>query len=602
MKKEQDNFYPPISDYGFISDCHSSALISRQGSIDWCCMPRIDSASCFGRLLDWEHGGYCHIHPTEDYQVSRRYLENTLILETRFQTDQAEMRLLDLFPMRKGGRHKPYRQILRILEGVQGKMEVNLECVPCFDYGAIKPWIRRLDEHFLAMGGQTGLLISGDYCLALKGRHQVGGSCFVEENQRRYLSIVFGHPEDLDDGLVTPPSIETLYDRYEKTVHWWQDWTAQGEFSGPGRDMVIRSALVLKGLTNAPSGAIAAAATTSLPEALGDTRNWDYRYSWVRDSSFTVRTLAELGYVQEADGFRRFMERSCAGRADELQILFGVGGERRLHEYEIESLEGYRGTGPVRIGNAAENQLQLDVFGELLDLSWHWHKRDQSPDDDYWAFLVELVNAATVQWQSPDKGIWEVRSQVRHFVLSKAMCWVALERGIRLAEDLDRDAPLDHWRQVCQEIRDAIEEQGYDAERGVFVQAFGAPVMDASLLLLPIFGFIPADDQRMVRTVEAIRHDLTKDGLLRRYQEDDLEGSEGAFLACSFWLAQCLAMQDQHEEARRIFDKAVSTANDLGLFSEEFDPDLQEMLGNFPQGLTHLSLIAAALTLQRLGE
>jgi len=355
-------------------------------------------------------------------------------------------------------------------------------------------------------------------------------------------------------------------------------------------------------LSNAPSGAIAAAATTSLPETPGGSRNWDYRYSWVRDSAFTVRALSELGYLREADGFRRFIERSCAGSAEELQILFGVGGERRLHEYEIEELEGYRQARPVRIGNAAETQLQLDVYGELLDLAWRWHERGHSPDDDYWEFLVELVDAACRQWRNPDRGIWEMRGKPRHFVLSKAMCWVAVDRGIRLAEDLNRQAPLDSWRQNRDQIRAAIEAQGYDEKRGVFVQAFDSPAMDASLLLLPIFGFISAGDERMQRTIAEIRKELSEDGLLRRYRSDDLDGEEGVFLACSFWLAECLANQGQVAEARQVFQAASATANDLGLFSEEFDPNRQEMLGNFPQGLTHLSLIAAAVALNRVDQ
>lgn len=599
MGTRHNRKYPPISDYAFISDCHSSALVSRGGSIDWCCMPRIDSASCFGRLLDWEQGGYCRIAPTGAFQVARRYLERSLILETRFSSEQAELRLLDFFPMRTGGRHNPYRQIIRILEAVRGEVEVGLECVPRFDYGAVRPWIRRKDDHFLAMGGATGLLISGDCGLLPDGRHRIGGICRIVAGERRYLSIRFGRPESLDDGLISPPSSDELEQRLAQTIDWWRNWSAQGEFSGPEGELALRSAIVLKGLSNAPSGAIAAAATTSLPEAPGGSRNWDYRFSWVRDSSFTVRALAELGYVNEADSFRCFLERSCAGSAEELQILFGVGGERRLREYEIRDLEGYGGAAPVRVGNAAEKQVQLDVYGELLDLAWCWHVRGHSPDDDYWEFLVELVEAATWQWRDPDQGIWEMRGPPRHFVLSKAMCWVAIERGIRLAEDLRRDAPIAAWRKVCAEIRSAIEEQGYDPERGVFVQAFDAPVMDASLLLLPIFGFIDPGDERMVRTVAAIRAELDEDGLLRRYREDGLDGEEGVFLACSFWLVECLAEQGQLAEARQVFQRAVATANDLGLFAEEYDPGQQRMLGNFPQGLTHLSLIAAAVTLGR---
>jgi len=602
MDLDHSRKYPPIGDYAYISDCHSSALVSRDGSIDWCCMPRIDSPSCFGRLLDWKNGGYCHLCPAAEAQVSRRYLERTLILETTFTSESGTIRLLDFFPMRKGGRHEPYQQILRILEGIRGEMEVCLEFAPSFDYGAIRPWLRKKGDHFLAMGGQTGLLVSGDDCLRLDGRHRIGGRFRVGEGERRRFSILYGRPENLDDGLVSTPDTEEIDRRFEQTREWWHRWSEQSSFTGPERELVLRSAIVLKGLSNAPTGAIAAAATTSLPEAPGASRNWDYRYSWVRDSSFTVRTLAELGYDKEADGFRRFIERSCAGSAEELQILFGVGGERRLHEYEIKELEGYRGARPVRVGNAAEKQVQLDVYGELLDLAWSWHELGQSPDDDYWEFLVELVDAATRLWKKPDRGIWEMRGEPRHFVLSKAMCWVAVERGIRLAQDLGRDAPLEDWRRAGEEIRKTVEEEGYDADRGVFIQAFGFPVMDASLLLLPLFGFVDDRDERMVRTVEAIRSDLGEGGLLRRYRHDGLEGEEGVFLACSFWLAECLARQGRFAEGREVFRRAAETGNDLGLFSEEYDVRNHEMLGNYPQGLTHLSLIAAAVALARDGK
>ena len=592
---------PAISDYGYISDCHTAALISRSGSIDWCCLPRIDSGSCFGRLLDGERGGYCQIQPRGRSTSARRYLDHTLVLETTFTTAEGAIRLLDLFPMREGGRHHPYRQILRVVEGLRGTTEVLLEFQPRFDYGAVRPWIRQRSDHCLAIGGPTGLLLSGDYDFTPAGRHAVSGRCTVAAGERRFLSLIYGRPEDLDDGLLAVPSRQELEQRLEQTLAWWRQWTRQGNPAAMADPMVLRSAIVLKGLTNAPSGAIAAAATTSLPEEAGGSRNWDYRFSWVRDSCFMLRTLVELGFHKEADGFRRFIERSCAGCADELQILFGVGGERRLHEYEVRELRGFAGSRPVRIGNAAAAQQQLDVFGELLDLAWAWHQRGQSPDDDYWAFLLELVTMAAHRWRDVDCGIWEVRGDGRHFVFSKAMCWVALDRGIRLAEDLGRDAPLAAWRNSCQEIRQAILTQGVDPKRGVLIQAFDRPVMDASLLLLPMFGFLDARDALMVRTVAALRAELEVDGLLRRYppREDGLAGEEGVFLACTFWLAECLALQGDLVEARKVFARAAATANDLGLFSEEYDPRRQRMLGNFPQGLTHLSLIAAAASLSQ---
>jgi GH15 family glucan-1,4-alpha-glucosidase len=455
--------YPPIGDYGYIADCHSSALVSKSGSIDWCCMPRVDSRSCFGRILGWDQGGYCQIAPSTPYKTSRRYLDDTLVLATTFHVFGGEACLIDCFPMRRGGRHTPHQQILRIIEGVKGKVEFTVEIVPRFDYGAIKPWIRRYGEnHYIAIGGCDGLVVSGDFRLHMEGRHDLVGTSVVEKGQRFHLSILYRRPEDLDKGSIEPPTIEELDRRLEETVHWWQAWSVRAKIEGPYAKHVRGSAIVLKGLSNAPTGAIAAAPTTSLPEAPGASRNWDYRFTWVRDSCFAVRSLTELGYGKEADEFRKFIERSAAGSADEIQVLFGVGGERRLHEQEVKELGGYRGARPVRIGNAAEKQIQLDVYGELLDLAWRWHILGNSPDNEYWEFLVELVNAAAKLWTKPDRGIWEMRGEPRHFVYSKAMCWAALDRGVKLAEELQRKGPVDAWKKARNEILWIIEERMFE--------------------------------------------------------------------------------------------------------------------------------------------
>lgn len=597
------NVYPEIKDYGFISDCHSTALVSISGSIDWCCMPRLDSGSCFGRILDWKKGGYCQLVPAERFQSARRYVEGTLVLETTFQTTDGEARLVDCFTMREGGAHRPHQQILRIIEGMKGSVQFVLTLVPSFDYGMTKAWIRRYKEiGYVALGGNDGLLISYDFLCEMPDRHSLSGSCSVKEGERKHLSILYRGPELLDDGLEDAPEIEELDRRLDETLAWWRSWSSRTNFKGPHTGPVQRSAMVLKGLSNAPTGAIAAAPTTSLPESWRGPRNWDYRYSWIRDSSFTVRSLAEVGHIKEADGFRRFIERTAAGSTDELQILFGVGGERLLYEHDIKELEGYRRIKPVRVGNAASVQLQLDMYGELLDLAWRWHEQGQSPDDDYWEFLVGLVNAAVENWKRPDHGIWEVRGKRRHFVFSKVMCWAALDRGVKLAEELGRKAPLRHWKRACQEVRRTIEQKGYGGRRRVFVQAFDRKVMDAALLLLPTVGFVDYDDERMVRTTDAVRLDLEEDGLLRRYPagDDGLQGEEGVFLACSFWLVECLARQARLDEAHTVFNRALSTGNDLGLFSEEYDTDGRRMLGNYPQGLTHLSLIAAARALTEM--
>jgi GH15 family glucan-1,4-alpha-glucosidase len=592
--------YPPIADYAFIGDCHSAALISKDASIDWCCLTRFDSGSCFGRLLDWERGGYCSIVPVIGrYDVSRRYVDRTLVLETTFRTGGGEARLFDCFAMRRGGRTKPFRQILRIVEGVRGRLDLQLEICPRFDYGDVKPWIRKNGpSSFSVIGGDDGLVIASDATLELGGHHDLFSRLEVRAGERVRISIQAQRPELIDEDPPEAPSPEALDARLEDTLRWWTRWGSKLRLPGPYEEGVVRSALVLKALTNAPTGAFTAAPTTSLPESPGGSRNWDYRYSWIRDSSYAVRSLAELGADAEADGFRRFVERSAAGSAHDLQILYGVAGERRLTELELPGLHGYRGARPVRTGNAAAGQVQLDVYGELLDLAYRWHLRGRSPDDDYWRFLVELVNATSERWTEPDRGIWEIRGRPRHFVHSKVMCWAALDRGIRLARECSRRAPLGRWRGAMKEIRRAVETEGYDRRRGVFVQAFGSRAMDGALLLLPTVDFVSWDDERMVHTADAIRDRLSEGGLIRRYRgRDGLQGEEGCFLACSFWLVECYARQGREQEATELFDLAVSTGNDLGLFPEEYDVRTGEMLGNYPLGLTHLSHIAASVAL-----
>ncbi len=591
--------YPPISTYALIGDCHSSALISEVASIDWCCLPRFDSGSCFGRVLDWRRGGFCQIRPDGvKCSTSRRYVDDTLVLETTFRTGGGEARLFDCFTMRKGGSHDPFRQVLRIVEGVRGRIDFALEVCPRFDYGEVRPWIRQEGPNFFsAIGGNDGLLVAFDGGLGTVD-HDLVSRFSVPAGERHRLSMQFMRPETIDDEHPSPPEAGELDRRLEETLGWWRRWAGKTRLQGPDMAAALRSAIALKALQHAPTGAIVAAPTTSLPEAPGGSRNWDYRFSWIRDSSFAVRSLVELGYESEADGFRRFVERSAAGNAGDLQIVYGVGGERRLSELELPKLEGYRGARPVRAGNAAATQLQLDVFGELLDLAWRWHERGHSPDDDYWRFILELCNAAARLWTEPDRGIWEVRGHPLHFVHSKAMCWVALDRGLRLAEASARAAPVKRWTLARDRIRRAIETKGYDRDRGVFVRSFGMKTMDASLLLLPTAGFVDHDDPRMIRTTDQIRKELDRDGLLLRYKgADGLRGKEGAFLACSFWLAECYAHQGRYDEARVVFDRTVSTGNDLGLFSEEFDVATGEMLGNFPIGLTHLSHIAAAVAM-----
>ncbi len=597
--------YAPIADYALIGDCHAAALVSLAGSIDWCCMPRLDSASCFGRLLDSGKGGYCEIAPVPEgaRTVHRAYIEDTLVLETTLRTAGGQARLIDFFTLRddaEGPVH--WRELVRIVEGERGAFDLSLRVAPRFDYGAIDPWMRHHGSGcWSAIGGDEALAIWSDAGLEAPDRHSLGARATVRPGDRLRLSLTSVNPAELESGEPPHPAgADEVGRRLEQTIERWREWAERLDVSGPDAGGATRSAIVLKALTYEPTGAIAAAATTSLPEGRGcaGERNWDYRYSWIRDSALAVRSLARLGYESEAEAFRRFAERSSAGNAKDLQVVYGLGGERRLTEQALDHLEGYRGASPVRIGNAAVTELQLDAYGQLLDQSWQWYGRGHEPDDDYWRFLLDLVDAAVERWQEPDRGIWEWPGEPRHFVHSKAFCWVAVDRGLRLAQHCLRKAPERRWRKARDEIRVAIEERGYDADHGIFVQAFEARDLDAALLRLPTLEFIDYEDERMVRTVDAIRSELDLGGLLRRYNSDDgLEGEEGAFLPCTFWLASVLAGQGRTGEAREAFDRAIAAGNGVGLFSEEYDPETKEMLGNFPQALTHLSHLEAALAL-----
>ncbi len=594
--------YPPISDYGVISDGHAAALVSRAGSIDWCCLPRLDSASCFARLLDVERGGACSVTPVEAAETAREYRDGTVVLVTTHTTGGGVVRVTDAFlggPDGEGD-HPDERRILRVIEGERGTVELEVRVEPRFDYGSVRPWIRRAGpDSWAAIGGDDALLVQGDVDLELDGEHTLAARFTVRAGDRLRLSLVYSRPEALDPEAPHPPAGAELDDRLEETVAAWRAWSDEAEIPEGDHEGVLRSALSLKALANPRTGAIAAAATTSLPETLGGARNWDYRFSWIRDSAFAVRSLAEIGFEAEAEGFRRFVQRSSAGHAAELQVLFGMGGERRLGEQELD-LSGYRESAPVRVGNGAAGQLQLDAFGELIGLAWRWHARGHSPDDDGWRFLVSIADRAAAEWSEKDAGLWEWRSDPQHFVHSKALCWSALDRAIALARDCLRRAPTRRWAKARDEIRDAIEAEGFDPERNTYVQALGSSELDSALLLLPVTGYVAWDDPRMVGTVDAVREELGAGagGLLFRYRRSRaLGGKEGAFLACSFWLAECLAHQERLSEAREVFDAGVATANDLGLFTEEWDVERAEALGNVPQGLTHLSHITAALAL-----
>ncbi len=594
----------PIGDYALIGDCHTAALVSAEGSIDWCCLPRFDSGSCFGRLLDRERGGFCAISlggGTSSH--SSGYLTDALVLETVLEGERGSVRVKDFLAMREHGALRPRRELIRIVECERGSAELEIEVAPRFDYGEVRPWLRRAGTGvFTAIGGDDGLLVWSDGELAVE-REALIARGQLHTGERLRVLIRFVRPHLLEREQASPLNAAAVDGRLEETVAWWRRWRARVQLDGSADEAAVRSALTLKALTYAPTGAIVAAATTSLPETPAGKRNWDYRYSWIRDSVLAAGALAELGCEREARRFRHFIVRSSAGHAEDLQILFGIGGERRAVEQELD-LEGYGGARPVRIGNGAAGQLQLDVLGELLNLGWRWHLRGHSPDDDEWRFFAELVEMAVERWSEPDRGIWEWRGKPRHFVHSKACCWAAVDRGLRLAHECSRQAPTRRWQQAREEIRAAIEQRGYDQRRGVFVQCLDEPQLDCALLLLPAVGFVAFDDERMVRTADAVREELDASGFLYRYRpgEDELPGREGAFLACSFWLAECYARQGRLAQAREVFDRAIGAASPLGLFSEQVDPDGGEPLGNYPQTLTHLSHVAAAVAILQARE
>ena len=585
-----DTRYPPIGDYGFLGDGLGAALVSRSGAIDWACLRRIDGASAFGRLLDWDTAGHCRVAPTADAEVSRRYVGDSLVLETTFRTATGAVRLLDLLALHPDG--TPEGHLVRIVEGVEGEVELAVEVAVRFDYGQRHPWVRAHgDGAFTVLGGDEGLLVWSDVALALVDREDLLATTTVRQGERRHLSIDVRPPHELDSPG-DPPDAAGLDRRVDATIEGW----SQIREDADADDDLRRSALVLRALANAETGAIAAGATTSLPEVLGGDANWDYRFAWIRDSWLAVRALAAIGDVDCADRFRRFVERSVAGRVDEMQIAFGVGGERDLTERTLDHLEGWRGHRPVRIGNAAAVQLQLDAYGSILELAWRWYERGSEPDDDWWRFLVTVVDEAARRWPDPDHGIWEVRDGERHFVHSKVFAWAALDRGARLADALGvGDGVVERWRGEADRCRADVLERGVDRSRSCFVDSYGSDRLDAAVLLLPSVDFVDWNDPLMVGTVDAVLDGLVVDGFVRRHQGWD---DEGAFLPCTFWLVECLAHQGRLDEARAFYDRAVATANDVGILAEEWDPRTGQALGNVPQALSHLGHITAGLALR----
>lgn len=589
--------YPPIADYALLSDCHSAALVSRSGSIDWACLRRFDANSVFGRLLDWERGGCFSIEPTAPASSSRRYLRDSLVLETRWDTADGAVRVIDAFSMHEGGEHDAHHHLLRVVEGLEGSVEVAVRIEPRFDFGELRPMLRYHEDTgaYSAVGGNTALVISSDRPLDLDlDEVQLATRVVVAEGERLRFSIESQLPEELDP---QPHSDEEVDRRLRKTVDWWRDWSSGTVTPNGYGEEVRRSAVVLKGLTCGETGAVVAAPTTSLPEEIGGERNYDYRYAWIRDAALVVAALDVVGQTTAARQFRDYILRSVGGSPEDLSIMYGLDGSRHLPEHELD-LAGYRGSAPVRIGNGAFDQVQHDVLGYLLDVAYLWHTTHEPLAEHEWRFLRGVADRAADVWREPDQGLWEVRGDPRHFVHSKVMLWTALDRASRIVEEDGFDGDVDRWRATAAEITEVIDKEG--VRDGAFVQAFDTTEVDAALLELPRTGFVAAGDERMVRTVERIRDELAPGprGFVHRYRtehvDDGMSGGEGAFLMCSFWLVDALAMQGEVDEAEEIFRELVATGSDLGLYAEQYDTEEKEFLGNFPQAFSHMALINSA--------
>jgi GH15 family glucan-1,4-alpha-glucosidase len=560
----------------------------------------MDSDSCFGRLLDSQRGGYCSITPVAEADASRRYENRSLVLKTTFSNQLGQLDILDFFHHidDKNENAAGESELIRLIVGVSGSMQLNINVLPRFDYGETVPQIvRRAKNSHIAFGSNKALLIASNIEFDEPNRHELSASVCVKAGEQLFLSLRSISPQNIATDTALPNN-ESVRHALDTTIETWRRWLDPVCEAYRDDAEILHSAMILKALTYSPSGAIIGAATTSLPEAIGGTRNWDYRFCWIRDSVYAADILFKLRMQDAANHLRAFIERSSAGSADQLQTLYAIDGKRRLTEIEINYLEGYRNSAPVRIGNDASTQLQWDMYGELLQLASLWYQEENHPEPDYWEFLVDVLNHVCKNWQRPDRGIWEFRDRDRHLVHSKACCWSALDIGIHLAQKFHHSAPLDHWQKTRDAIRDAIDKYGFDRKRGVFRQAFDSDELDAAVLRLPRLGFIRADDQRMMSSVQVIRNELDTNGLIRRYASDDgLDAVEGMFLPCTFWLATCLALQGKSDDALTYYRNAARCANDLGLFSEEYDIKNQAMLGNFPQALTHSSQIVAKMAL-----
>jgi GH15 family glucan-1,4-alpha-glucosidase len=580
-----------IEDYALIGDCRSAALVGRDGSIDWLCWPRFDSEACFAALLGSRDHGRWLVAPREEARVTRRYRPDTLILETQFETADGAATLVDFMPFRSGD----YSEIVRLVVGVRGKVKMHTELILRFGYGAVVPWVTRLENGALrAIAGPDMAVLRTPVRVRGKDMTTVGEFTVGQGDTIPFVLTYARSHKGLPNSLDPNAALEA-------TEKFWKEWSAKSRPAGEWTDAVRRSMITLKALTYEPTGGIVAAPTTSLPERIGGKRNWDYRYCWLRDATLTLLGAMHAGYYEEAEAWREWLLRAVAGSPDQLQIMYGIGGERRLNEWVADWLPGYENSAPVRIGNAAHTQLQLDVFGETMDVHYQARRGGLSTHQSGWELQLKFLEHLKDIWRKPDHGIWEMRGPARHFVYSKVMAWVAFDRSIKSVETFGLDGPADDWAKSRDEIFEQVCERGFNKNLGTFVQAYGSDQLDANLLMLPCVGFLPVDDRRVDATIAAIERRLIRDGFVTRYSteqvDDALPPGEGAFLACSFWLVDVYILQNRLDDADALFRRLVALCNDVGLLSEEYEPRAKRLIGNFPQAFSHLALVNSAYNL-----
>ena len=589
----------PLEHYALIGNAESAALVGCNGSIDWLCLPRFDSPACFAALLGTAENGRWMIAPEGEVTAVRQsYVPETLVLETEFETPDGVVALIDFMPSSQDLERRI--DVVRVVEGRKGVVRMQADIAFRFDYGHAKPWVRRRAYGLSAVAGPDALTLSTPAELKGEGFHHCAHFQLRQGEQMPF--VLTWHPSHLPAPLPYGSHASRMM-----TEAWQRDWAARCRYEGPYRDAVVRSLLTLKALTYRPTGGIVAAPTTSLPEQIGGSRNWDYRFCWVRDATLTLYAFLACGYVEEARSWRRWLLRAAAGDPAELQIMYSVAGERRLEERELPWLSGYEGSRPVRVGNAAHSQLQIDVYGEVMDAFHAARRWSLEPDDDAWRVQKTLLQWLEEHWDEPDEGIWEVRGPRRHFTHSKVMAWVAFDRAVKSVESHGLEGPVDRWRAMRDAIHANVCAHGFNAAKGCFTQFYGSEGLDAALLMIPLVGFLPAEDPRVLGTIAAIERELAVDGLILRYRPekedvDGLPGDEGAFLACSFWLVDALALCGRREDARRLFERLLSLRSPTGLLAEEYDVKLGRLCGNYPQAFSHVALINAARSLAPIEE